>query len=261
MKRNYCLFKIAILLVIGGAFCFVRATAGQQLRICDGQGPCTWNGFSRSTGDPNVRGPAELMITSQHPPPDPDFEGSIMILGNTYTIRGKVYPDGSVSFTSGRTGVTGKGQLQDLTRGGALIGGTYKLSSGDQGELDFLRNFTQPPDPGPPDISGSWRGTYENILSLMRGTDELMVEQERTPNGAPGTGFTGQETLDGGTPAVVLYQFAGTADAQGNFVLIGVSAEGLLIGGGRAESGQLTATTVRHAADGLLLDVVTASRL
>jgi hypothetical protein len=49
---------------------------------------------------------------------------------------------------------------------------------------------------------------------------------------------------DGGTPAVIIYQFAGTVDGQGNFVRIGVSAQGFLIGGGKFESGQLTANSV-----------------
>jgi hypothetical protein len=84
----------------------------------------------------------------------------------------------------------------------------------------------------------------------MTGTGELTIQQGRTPNGTPSTGFTGQETRDGGTPAVILYQFAGAVDGQGNFVRIGVSAQGFLIEGGKFESGELTANTVQTSADG-----------
>jgi hypothetical protein len=256
MKRNYFLFRIALLLAVGSVVRLPGSAWAQDVVIVG-----TYNGFSQSTGDPNVRGPAELMIISQT---GNEWTGLLTILDNTYSVRGEVDADGTLDFTSGRTrGVTGTGQWQDLTRGGALIQASYKLSSGDQGEVDFVRNFTQPPDPGPPDISGSWSGTFENILSLVSGTVEWIVQQDRTPNGAPGTGFMGQETID-----TVPYDFVGTIDGQGNFVRIGGwsgSAGSIknrpFIGGGKVESGQLTATTVRHAADGLLLDVITASKL
>jgi len=178
---------------------------------------------------------------------DTDWTGLFTLYGNTYAVRGKVDALGNLKFTS-RTGLTGTGKWQDLTRGGALIFGSYKLASGDQGKVNFLGKFQQPPEPDmPPDIAGSWRGTFENILSLMRGTTEFVIQQDRTPTGAPGTGFTGQETMDGGTPAVVLYQFAGTIDSQGNFVRIGVSGEGFLIEGGKFESGRLTAASSRDS--------------
>jgi hypothetical protein len=84
-----------------------------------------------------------------------------------------------------------------------------------------------------------------------------MVQQDRTETGAPGTGFTGQETVDmGGTPAIQLYQFAGTIDGQGNFVRIGVSEQGFVIEGGKLESGELTGHSVRNFADGGQDDLV-----
>jgi hypothetical protein len=105
----------------------------------------------------------------------------------------------------------------------------------------------------PPNIAGSWHGTVQDALSLTRGTDEWMVQQDRTPNGTLGTGFTGQETVDAGTPAVQLYRFAGTVDAHGNFVRIGVSAQGFLIEGGEVESGRLTAESSRDSGSNFIL--------
>jgi hypothetical protein len=161
------------------------------------------------------------------------------ILGNTYSIHGEI-DDRGIAWTSGFGGVRGQAQWQDLTRGGALILGTYRLSQSNQGTINLLRNFTQPPDPGPPDIGGPWRGTFENILSLMRGTDELMIQQDRTPTGAPSTGFMGQETRD-----TIIYDFVGTIDGQGNFVRVGVSIRGWDIGGGKkVESDELKGTAV-----------------
>jgi hypothetical protein len=200
-------------------------------------------GFSQSFRDPNVRGPAQLIVNSQV---GNDWTGLLTIYGNTYSIMGKVDANGNLKFTSGRAGeIKGDGKWQDLTRGGALIFGSYKLASGDQGQVNFLGNSSQPPGTDmPPDISGSWRGTFTNVLSLMRGIDELMIQQGRTPNGAPSVGFAGQETMDGGTPAIVLYDFVGTIDGGGNFVRIGVSDQGFLTSGGKLESGRLIANSV-----------------
>ena len=242
MRRNYPLFRIAFALVTACAFLLPVTAPAPTVGIMITQ---FYLGFSQSIGDPNQRGPAALNIPSQTS--DGNFQGFITILGNTYSITGKVDNNGEVKFTS-RAGLTGTGKWQDLTRGGALLLATYKLSSGEQGKVILLRKFSQPPEPEMPlDISGSWRGTFENSLSLMTATDELTIQQDRTPSGTPETGFTGQETMDGGTPAVVLYQFAGTVDGHGNFVRIGVSDQGFLIEGGKVESGQLTAESSRDS--------------
>ena len=244
MKRNYSLFRIALVLATGGAFLLPVSAPAPTVDIIISQ---FYLGFSQSIVNPDARGPVALNIPSQTP--DGAWEGVITILGNTYTIRGKVDNNGNLEFNSGRTGpIKGTGKWQDLTRGGALLVASYKLSSGDQGEVSLLRKFSPPPDQDtPPDIAGPWRGTFENNLSLMRGTVEWDVQQDRTETGAPGTGFTGQERIMA-TPAIQLYQFAGTIDAHGNFVRIGVSAQGFVIEGGKVESGELTANSVRHSA-------------
>jgi hypothetical protein len=238
MNRNYSLSlsRIALVLATGCAFLLPVSAPAPTVDIIITQ---FYVGFSQSIGNPDIRGPAALNIPSQTP--DGNFQGFITILGNTYAVTGKVDANGNLKFSSGRGGgVTGTGKWQDLTRGGALIFGSYKLASGDQGQVNFLREFTQPPDPDmPPDIAGSWRGTFESSLSLMRGTVEWDVQQDLTETGAPGTGFTGQERITS-TPAIQLYQFAGTIDAHGNFVRIGVSAQGFVIEGGKLESGELT---------------------
>src|SRR5262249_30949435 len=141
MRRNCSL----LVLVLVTAFALLRAptTFGQDavLRICDGRSVCTYNGFSQSSGNPNIRGPAALDVSPQTS--DGDFQGLITLLGTTYSIRGKVDASGNLKFTSGRAGgITGHGKWHDLTRGGARIFGSYKLASGDQGQVSFLRNFT-----------------------------------------------------------------------------------------------------------------------
>jgi hypothetical protein len=246
MKRNYSLFRVALVLATGCAFLLPVSAPAPTVDIIITQ---FYVGFSQSIGDPDDRGPAALNIPSQTP--DGNFQGFITILGNTYTIKGKVDNNGNFEFSSGRAGpIKGTGKWQDLTRGGALIFGSYKLASGDQGQVNFLRKFTQPPDPDmPPDIAGSWRGTFESGLSLMRGTVEWDVQQDLTETGAPRTGFTGQERIMS-TPAIQLYQFAGTIDGQGNLVRIGVSAQGFVIEGGKFEAGQLTGQSVRNFAHG-----------
>jgi hypothetical protein len=232
MKTNYSLFRIALVLAAGGAFLLPVSAPAPTVDITILQ---FYVGFSQSIRDPGLRGPAALNIPTQTP--DGDFQGFITILGNTYAITGKVDNNGNLKFSSGRAGgVTGTGKWQDLTRGGALLLATYKLASGDQGKIDLLRKFNPPPEPDtPPDIAGHWGGTFESSLSLMRGTVEWNVQQDRTPTGAPGTGFTGEETRDTGTPAIQLYKFAGIIDGQGNFVRIGVSELGFVIEGGKFE--------------------------
>jgi hypothetical protein len=241
MKRNYSLFRIALVLATGCAFLLPVSAPAPTVDIIISQ---FYLGFSQSIGDPNQLGPVDLNIPTQTQ--DGAWEGVITILGNTYSIKGKVDNNGNVKFSSGRVGVTGTGKWQDLTRGGALLFATYKLSSGDQGKIDLLRKFIPPPVPDtPPDIAGQWGGTFENKLSLMRGTDEWMVQQDRTPTGMPGTGFMGQETM-----GIIIYDFVGTIDGQGNFVRIGVSERGFIIEGGKVESGELTANSVHHSASG-----------
>jgi hypothetical protein len=241
MKRNYSLLRIAFVFAVGFAFLLPASAPAPTVAL-------TIQGVFISSGIPTqVHGRAELTISSQTP--DGEFQGVLTMLGNTYTVTGEMDASGNFEFSSGRgrTGVRGEGKWQDLTRGGALLQATYRLSSGDKGEIKLLRNFTQPREPEmPPDIAGSWGGPYESSLSLMRGTVQWNVQQDRTPSGAPGTGFTGEETVEGGTPAVQLYKFAGTIDDQGNFVRIGVSDQGFVIEGGKFESGQLTAHSMRH---------------
>jgi hypothetical protein len=205
-----------------------------------------YRGFSQSVGDPNIRGPVELNINLQAPP-DPDFQGTITILGITYAIRGEVEANGLFEFSS-RAGVRGTGKWQDLTRGGALMLASYRLSSGDQGKIDVLRGFTDPPEPDtPPDIAGSWFGTFESGLSLTTGAVEWTVQQDRTRRGTPGTEFMGQETMD-----TIIYDFVGTIDGDGNFVRIGSSSSGTLIDSGLVEPPEpdLQAHSVRNFFDG-----------
>jgi hypothetical protein len=245
MKRNYSLLRIALVLAAVGAFLLPVNAPAPTVDITITQ---FYLGFPQSIVNPGAHGPAALNIPLQTQ--DGAWEGVITILGNTYTIRGKADNNGNLEFNSGRTGpIKGTGKWQDLTRGGALILGSYKLSSGDQGQFNFLRKFQQPPEPDmPPDISGSWRGTFTNILSLMTGSEESTIQQDRTATGLTGTGFTGDGLLLDVILGPRLYHFVGTIDGGGNFVRIGVAAQGFVIEGGKVESGELTANSVRHSA-------------
>jgi hypothetical protein len=103
----------------------------------------------------------------------------------------------------------------------------------------------------PPDIAGDWRGTFQSSLSLMRGSTELRIQQDRTEAGTPGTGFMGQEARDMGTAGIIIYDFVGTIDGLGNLVRIG-SARGFMpcIMGGNVQLGELNAHSVQNFFDG-----------
>jgi hypothetical protein len=238
MKRNYPLSRIAFVLAVGFLLPDNGLAAGVScLNTSSGPNFTLNGGYWQSS---TAFGPASLTITPRR---DNEWTGLFTVQGNTYSVTGEIDANGNLEFSSGRTGVRGTGTLQDLTRGGALLTGTYRLSSREQGQIVLLQNFSQPPDP--PDIAGSWLGTFTNILCLLTGTDELTIQQDRTPNGTPGTGFTGQETLD-----TIIYDFVGTIDGSGNFVRIGVSDQGFIIGGGKLESGQLSLITVQNSSQG-----------
>ena len=231
----YSLLKIALLIIIGYGFLLPRSgqAEGTSCAPLSSGGSFSLNaGFWQASLAPLLHGPAALTIT---PTGGNAWTGLLTIQDITYSVTGKTDANGNVKFSSGRT-VKGTGKLQDLTRGGALLTGTYSLSSTDYGEIVLLQNFTQPPDPGPPDIAGSWSGTFTNILCLLTGTDEMTIQQDGTPNGTPGTGFTGQETQD-----MIIYDFVGTIDGEGNWVRIGVSDLGFSIEGAKLENGEITA--------------------
>jgi hypothetical protein len=247
MKTNHSLFRIALLLVVGCAFLLPSSVSAQSRTFPNLLGH--YRGFSQSIGDPDARGPVELNINFQAPP-DPDKSGSsfsgFLTMGSMlpFSFAGKVDANGIFKF-QGRGaagGVTGTGKWQDLTRGGALVLATYKFTPTtgaiDQGKVDALRGFVDPPEPEtPPDIAGSWRGTFESDLSLMTGADEWVVQQDQTKSGTPSTGFMGQERMDMGAAGIIIYDFVGTIDGQGNFVRIGNSARGFMVNGGEAQPG------------------------
>jgi hypothetical protein len=244
MKRNYSLFRIAFVLAIGVALLLpCNGWAGTSCLAGSSGGAFSLNAGFWQSATPSAHGPAALTITPQG---GNEWTGLFTIQDITYSVTGATDANGNLKFSSGRTGVKGTGKLQDLTRGGALLRGTYKLTSGDKGKIELLQNFTQPPDPEmPPDIDGSWLGTFDNVLCLMTGTVEWLVHQDRTPTGVPSTAFTGQETIE-----TIIYDFVGTIDGEGNFVRIGVSELGFIIEGGKVESGELTANSVHESADG-----------
>jgi hypothetical protein len=75
--------------------------------------------------------------------------------------------------------------------------------------------------------------------------------EDRTEAGTPGTGFMGQEARDMGTVGIIIYDFVGTIDGQGNFVRIG-SARGFMpcAMGGNVQLGELNAHSAQNSFDG-----------
>jgi hypothetical protein len=259
MKRNYFPFGIALVVTVGCGF-LLPGTSGAQTSETFPDVLGAYRGFSQSIEDPGLRGPVELVITAQSPLPDTDFSGRLT-MGSLlpFLFAGKVDADGVFKFRgNGPAGsVTGTGKWQDLTRGGALVLATYKFTPRvgptDQGKVDLLRNFTQPPpnQDMPPDIAGDLRGIFASSLSLKTGSTEWMIQQDRTEAGTPGTGFMGQEARDMGTAGIIIYDFVGTIDGQGNFVRIG-SARGIMPCemGGNVQLGALNAHSAQNFSDG-----------
>ncbi len=255
MKDVTSLVKTASAVVMGCAVLLPGSARAQTQTFPDVRGH--YQGFSQSIGDPDLRGPAELTINFQNAPREGDFSGSLTIGGRLFSFAGKVVPggifDGRGAAPAGDIKV--KGKWQNLTRGGALALAIYKFTPNvgpiDQGEVDLLRGFISPPEPEmPPDIAGCWSGTFESGLSLMRGTVEWMIQQDRTEDGAPGTGFMGQETMDMGPAGIIINDLVGTIDGQGNCVRVGLSVRGFVICGCRVASGEVRAHSVRNLVDG-----------
>jgi hypothetical protein len=266
MKRRDFPFGIALVVTVGFGF-LLPGTSWAQTTEAFPNLLGAYRGFSQSIGNPEVRGSVELMITAQNPPPDTDFSG-FLTMGSLlpFLFAGKVDADGIFKFRgNGPAGsVTGTGKWQDLTRGGALVLATYKFTPRvgptDQGKVDLLRNFTPPPDSDmPPDIAGDWRGIFQSSLSLMTGSTELRIQQDRTEAGTSGTGFMGQEARDMGTAGIIIYDFVGTIDGLGNLVRIG-SARGFMpcYMGGNVQLGELNAHSVQNFFDGGV-DLVSAT--
>ncbi len=234
-----------------------------------------YRGFSQSIIDPKVCRPVELNIQSVEPPERDksrsSFSGSLT-MGNMlpFSVAGKVDAKGIFKFEGrGAAGVVSStGKWQALTRGGVLVLATYKFTPTtgpiDQGKVDVLLGFQEPPEPDtPPDIAGSWRGTFKSSLSLMTGAAEWMIQQDRTRAGAPSTRFKGQESMDMGAAGIIIHAFVGTIDGQGNFVRIGNSARGFIVSSGKVQPGlaeppdpELQSHTVLNFVDGGMDDLV-----
>lgn len=125
--------------------------------------------------------------------------------------------------------MTFTGKLQDLGENAALVLATYKFTPAtgpvDQGNVDLIRSFTPPPDTDIPPIGGRWRGTSSSDLAQGQSTIELRITQD-------GTAFSGEEVVDAGTPQELRFDFVGTIEGRGMFVVIGVGAAGRFIVGG-----------------------------
>jgi hypothetical protein len=241
-------------------FCFVVAPfAFAQSKSPDVGG--VYRGFSQSTGDPNIKSQVELNINFQEPP-EPEFSG-VLTMGTTQPFRfsGKVDaagnfkgkgtgPDGSVSFT---------GNWMDEGTGGALVLATFKFVSVSgatiQGHCDLLRNFADPPEPERPfDVTGTWNGTSQSALVDGSGNLCLQIMQDHDPfSGRPKTGFQGTETIDVGTRNQRDFDFVGTIDQRGHFIMIGAGLLGrFLVGGQEPPEPEHPATAVYslNSADG-----------
>jgi hypothetical protein len=200
-----------------------------------------YRGFSQSIGNPNIRTAVELLVDRQD---RSDFFGHLTMGPLPFTFAGKIDSLGKVKGRgTGPAGdVTFTGNFQDLGEKAALVLATYKFTPAtgpvDQGNVDLIRNFQPPPDQDTPPIGGRWRGTSRSDLGQSQSTLELLITQD-------GTGFGGQEVVDAGTSQELRFDFVGTLDGRGTFVVIGVGAAGRFIVGGALN--RLQITTPRRA--------------
>jgi len=221
------LLSLTLLAVMGLALALVGPTPADAQSAAVGV-IGHYRGFSQSIGNPDVRTAVELLVDRQD---RSDFLGHLTLGPLPFTFAGKIDALGTLKGRgTGPAGdVTFTGKFQDLGENAALVLATYKFTPAtgpvDQGNVDLIRNFNPPPDSDVPPIGGRWRGTSRSDLGQGSSTLELLIAQD-------GTGFGGQEVVDAGTPQELRFDFVGTLDARGTFVVIGVGAAGRFIVGG-----------------------------
>jgi hypothetical protein len=199
-----------------------------------------YRGFSQSIGDPNQRGPVELTIDSENFTKG-NFSGQLTMVTQEFLFAGAVQMDGG--FKGRGIGAIGEvkfvGKWDDQFEGAALARFQYNFTPAvdgrgatDQGDGQLVRNFVPPPDNDmPPDIDGAWAGPYHSDLASGMGTVDLMVQQLDV-TGILGTGFSGQEVVDRCTTRPLMFDFAGTINARGKILVIGLGAAGQFLVGG-----------------------------
>jgi hypothetical protein len=209
-----------------------------------------YRGFSQSIGNPDARGPVELMIDSEDFTKG-SFSGHLTMVTQEFTFAGKVEMDGrfkgrgngvigAVTFDGKMDGgggaeVGGQDSVAGLGRFGYNFTAAGATRATDQGNGQLLRNFNPPPDQDrPPDINGAWAGVYRSDAFGGMGTVDLMVRQARDDvTGLLGTGFSGQEVVDRCTTRALMFDFVGTINSRGDTILvIGLGAAGQFLVGG-----------------------------
>jgi hypothetical protein len=137
-----------------------------------------WRGFFEDVAQTDYQPFVSLNITTQAVR---RFEGALEVAGCAGSVRvqGTIAASDNVSFLtqSGELhSVVGKSRLHDFGGGGAVLNGRLTLRCGGgarrEGTLVLLRNFSDPPDPITPSLSGDWRGTY---TSEVNGTTAEMT--------------------------------------------------------------------------------------
>jgi hypothetical protein len=222
MKR----LLVHCLLATAGLLAFGERRASAQF-IPEGLGH--YAGFFRSYGDPNeLRGMVEFDITQQV---GPTFSGQLTLVSNglrlPFPFTGMV--DATGAFRGTGQGLAGRvaflGSLRNLGGRAAYVTAGYEfvptLGNPTQGIANLLRNFVGNPDLLPPVIDGNWTGTFASARGLPPDPCRLVVQQDRTSTGAPGTGFRGQLFRSDLTFDVV-----GTINGRGQFYFIGQGAAG-----------------------------------
>ncbi|PWT88486.1 MAG: hypothetical protein C5B54_10615 [Acidobacteria bacterium] len=215
----------------------------------------TYRGFQQSIGDPNDFGSAILNINFVEPP-DPEFSGVLTLGRSTFRVSGKV--DGSGNLKGKGTGPDGTvafiGKWMDETEGAALAFITLKLVStaGISSQLNsqFLRNFDDTLEPE--SMEGTWTGIASSVLAAGNGNLCLQISQDHDPvTGKLKTAIQGTEIVNGTTRSALNFNFVGTIDQRGHFLIIesGLAVRGL-IGGVEPPDPEFPATYSLNFGDG-----------
>ena len=206
-----------------------------------------WRGFFADVEHPDFRAPVRLSVTAQLVR---RFEGALEVLGcdGSVRVQGTVAASDNVSFLTGggeTCAVVGKSRLHDFGGGGAVLNGRMTLRSADgtkrEGTLVLLRNFTTPPDPAVPGLSGDWRGSYTS--EVTGATAEMTARFAQSHRDPAVNSFIAEVTI---IPCIFPEALA-TVSSDGRVIVIAQ---------GEGEHAILQGTLRQHQNDGLIIPCI-----
>ena len=208
-----------------------------------------WTGFTESIVDPDsAASDVRLEVTAQRrrryggeleiSPPGLEFpiDGLLLACSDGVSDLGEVAGCSNNLFQGAtRAGrVFGHTRLFDFGAGAAVIDGRLRqhLRDGTRevGSLLALRQFVGNPDIAPPDVTGSYRGTYSSEAGL--GTDIMAITLRAAldETGVPTTGLSGSGFIHEPRSGVEwVFETLGTIDVDSRIIAINQGDGGHLI--------------------------------